>query len=224
MRTELLFYGIDSGYIKKEEAGKCKDTIYLDNCPIPMNLPESNESVKIDDKYSENNWELFRVKRRCMIYSPCPFSPCTGFLFRDNLDRLIKEMQVNKRNLNEMLDEAAFFGSIKCFKYLMINGVDPSDKTMERACHSGNEEIIQMLEERGFKFTKNCLDSAISGWENALVQYIIEKKQNGPMEETEVNGALLQASSFNNYSMVLYFIDKGASINAKDKICPVAYH
>ena len=143
MGKELLFWGIDAGYISKEEASKCKDFIRLGNSDFPIDLPETNQSIKIDDKYKENNWELFRINRRCRM-----FSPCTEFLWRDDIDRLMKEMQANKSNLNQMLDEAAFFGSIKCFRCLMINGANPSDKTMEKACHSGNEETLQMLLEK----------------------------------------------------------------------------
>ena len=218
MRNELLFWGIDAGYIDKKEACKCKGTINICNCRIPINLPETKGSVKIDDKFKENNWELFRINRRCMM-----FNPCTCFICHDDIKRLIKEMQVNKSNLNSMLDEAAYFGSIKCFRYLMINGANPSDKTMKRACHSGNEEILQMLVEKGIKLSMDCLDSAMAGWRNALVHYIIEKIQDGLMDQENVNGALIQAARYSNYSMVLLFIEKGANVNAQTDICQITF-
>ena len=100
----------------------------------------------------------------------------------------------------------------------MINGANPSDKTMMRACHSGNEEMIQILEDKGIGFTKDCLFSAISGWKNVLVQYIIEKMQDRYLNEETISGALLQASKYSNFSMVLFFIEKGADVNTKTSI------
>ena len=53
MKKELLFWGIDEGYINKEEASKCKDFIRLGNSDWPIDLPETNQSIRIDDKYKK---------------------------------------------------------------------------------------------------------------------------------------------------------------------------
>ena len=53
MEKELLFWGIDAGYINKEEASKCKEFIRLGNCLVPIDLRETNQSIRIDDKYKK---------------------------------------------------------------------------------------------------------------------------------------------------------------------------
>ena len=142
--NELFFYGIDIGYINKNEARKRNGTIYLHHTnKFPINLPEIEERMDIEQKYKENNWELFRLLRRCKQYSPC-----TRYIYRDDAEQLTRDVQNHTEDPARMLDEAAYFGSIQCFKYLMINGTVPTEKTIEMACHSGNEEILQLLKER----------------------------------------------------------------------------
>ena len=65
---------------------------------------------------------------------------------------------------------------------------------------------------------------AISGWRNALAQYVFEKIEDGSSYEERVNEALIQASSHSNFSIILLFIEKGADINAKNKIYQITFH
>ena len=211
MEDELFFYGIDAGFINKEEARMRKCEVYLDGKYVPKNLPETGEVVEIDDKYKENNWELFRMKRRCVS-----ITLNTGYLWRDDVERLKTEMGKNECDVKEMMKESAYFGSIKCFKQLIINGAEPSEETIVGACYSGNEEMIQTLREKGLKFSKECMDSAISAWNNSLARWINE---NEGIETT-----LHSAVKSSNCTMILYLIEKGADINAKTKIYQIAFH
>ena len=101
-------------------------------------------------------------------------------IYDDNLDDLkeilvvIDESQKNELiNINgylpfwidfikgkvTQLDAAALFGSIKCFKYLMMNQDNITDDTCVFAVAGGNSEIIHICEQKGLKFEK-CLRCA----------------------------------------------------------------
>ena len=51
---------------------------------------------------------------------------------------------------------SAFLGSIKCFKYLMMNGDEINEDTCRFAVAGGNNEIIHLCEQKGLQFD-NCL-------------------------------------------------------------------
>ena len=61
----------------------------------------------------------------------------------------------NRKEVNRM-ELAALFGSIKCFKYLMINGDEINEETCKFAVAGGNFEIIHLCEQKGLQF-RDCL-------------------------------------------------------------------
>ena len=61
----------------------------------------------------------------------------------------------------DRIGTAAFLGSIKCFKYLMINGDQINDGTCKYAISGGNNEIVHIFEQKGFQFS-NCLFVSIT--------------------------------------------------------------
>ena len=54
------------------------------------------------------------------------------------------------------IEVAALFGSIKCFKYLMMNGDEINEDTCKFAVAGGNIEIIHLCEQKGLQF-EDCL-------------------------------------------------------------------
>ncbi len=98
-------------------------------------------------------------------------------LFCDNIEEL-KNIFLTK-DINEMLGQiinieymcnnertayplevSALFGSIKCFKYLMMNGAEINENLCKYAIAGGNMEIIHLIEQKGMKF-ENCLERAV---------------------------------------------------------------
>ena len=55
------------------------------------------------------------------------------------------------------LEVSALFGSVKCFKYLMISGEEANENICKYAIAGGNIEIIHICEQNGLQFD-NCLD------------------------------------------------------------------
>ena len=58
------------------------------------------------------------------------------------------------------LQIAALFGSVKCFRFLLINGEEIKAKTCEYAIIGGNYEIVHLCEQNGLKFEK-CLNVSV---------------------------------------------------------------
>ena len=61
-----------------------------------------------------------------------------------------------KRSKADRIEVAALFGSIKCFKYLMMNGDEIDEDTCKFAVSGGNLKIIHLCEQKGLQF-EDCL-------------------------------------------------------------------
>ena len=58
------------------------------------------------------------------------------------------------------LEIAALFGSLKCFKFLLMNGEEIKGKICEYAIIGGSYEIVHLCEQKGMKFEK-CLNISV---------------------------------------------------------------
>ena len=71
-----------------------------------------------------------------------------------------------------LLDFSAFCGSVNSFKYLMLNGCEITDDTVDFSIKGGNESIIELIEQKGFEFN-NKLHTAIKAHNNQIVEWLI---------------------------------------------------
>ena len=55
---------------------------------------------------------------------------------------------------------SALFGSVKCFKYLMLSGEEINKDVCKLAIAGGNIEIVHLCEQKGLSFEK-CLNFSI---------------------------------------------------------------
>ena len=75
--------------------------------------------------------------------------------------------------------------AIKCFKYALINGADPSQKSQlndEKVWDSygfagaiGNIQIIKMIEDNGYPMSKDLVNGCIMFHHNNILQWIIKE-------------------------------------------------
>ena len=135
--------------------------------------------------------------------------------------------------------------AIECFKYLLVNGFDDPNKTMEElnpesfydsnvnetiyikryewdciatAIYFGNKEIIKILEERGIEKGKNPshIEAAILSYRNQVVKEIIEDlNENKAQIQNILNLSLMTSAKNNNITGIKFLMTKGADINAK---------
>ena len=70
------------------------------------------------------------------------------------------------------LSFAALCGSIKCFKYFLVNNLPFQEFIQESCVKGGNEEILEIIYTRDLSFDK-CLQTAVVYHRNEITQWII---------------------------------------------------
>ena len=137
--------------------------------------------------------------------------------------------------------------AMECFKYLLVNGYDDPNKTMDEqspesfydynshnvrpikryewdciatAIYFGNKEIIKILEEKGNEKGKNAthIEAAILSYRNIIVKEIIEDlNENKEQIQNILNLSITASAKNNNIKGFEIVISKGANININAK-------
>ena len=137
--------------------------------------------------------------------------------------------------------------AIECFKYLLVNGFNDPNKTMEEqnpdyfykppnyneieirkyewdcmatAIFFGNKEIIKILEEKGIGKGKNPthIEAAILSYRNVIIKEIIEDlNENNEQIQNILNLSITASAKNNNIKGVQFLMTKRADINTHDK-------
>ena len=106
---------------------------------------------------------------------------------------LFDDMKIN------LIEMAAFHGSIKCFKFFMLNGMDINEKITKYAIAGGNIEIIKILNSKGMIFNE-CLKICIAyHW-----HFIYDDIFKGSVLSEEI---LRMCTEFYNIPIFVYVID-----------------
>ncbi|EAY05872.1 hypothetical protein TVAG_284550 [Trichomonas vaginalis G3] len=98
----------------------------------------------------------------------------------DDLDKLIEysadpKFSVEQRIFqNSLLELAALYGSLNCFKFLQVKGAKFTEKTVMNSIKSDNYEIFHIAEQN-VKINKKMLDEAILQHNDPIINYIIDK-------------------------------------------------
>ena len=59
-----------------------------------------------------------------------------------------------------LIDISCLYGSLKCFKYLLLNKCEITKQTLHYSIAGGNQEIINILKENGHSF-EECLETSV---------------------------------------------------------------
>ena len=197
--TIVKFNGIKSNnYIesitKKKETKKCFHYDLFFYPEIKNVIPEEkeilieNELLKID----KNIFDSFEEKRKkgendsylCELIRNDSIELFIAYVNRTNyhLSNLIEEsiFETNSfliKNRPNLIEYAAFFGSIQIFQYLYFNKVELESSLWFYAIHGKNAEIIHILETNNVlppkKSYEKCLKESIKCHHNDLANYII---------------------------------------------------
>ena len=138
--------------------------------------------------------------------------------------------------------------AIECFKYLLVNGFDDPNKTMQEqnpytffdsfsgrwknikkyewdcmatAIFFGNKEIIKILEERVIEKGKNPthIEASILSYKNKITKEIIQiLDEKNILTQNILNFSLIASAKSNNIKGVEFLMTKGADIKTKDII------
>ena len=137
MCDQLLFYGIDIGIIPKERSLKITKCVELKSenglrTTCPLNLPDKGLKgffFPPSRLYTDFDRKVFRLFRRMTKpYNYLDAHPC---FFDDDIHELKYQMSLTGAGMYKyFLNDAAFFGAVRCFKHLLQSGATPSQQTM----------------------------------------------------------------------------------------------
>lgn len=118
------------------------------------------EFIRNDDC---DNFQVYLAKTNTKFDSSLPLSE-------------YEQSRFLNQNMN-LIDYAAFFGSIKIFKFLILNKCKLTNRTSQFAVAGGNYEIIHLLENQKNSF-HSCLEISIQFHRNEIFEYLIENHSN----------------------------------------------
>jgi len=114
---------------------------------------------------------------------------------------------------------SAFFGSIRCFKFLLINGADMKlldNQNLNISTYSmtgGCIDIIRMTEQH-FPISENFVEDILVYCHHSVLSWMIE---NQSLESLEFyNTMLLNSSKHGNIYGIIKSIEKGADVNTRN--------
>ena len=108
-----------------------------------------------------------------------------------------------------LIDFCCFFGSLKCFKYLLLNKCEITEKTLKYSIAGGNQEIINILKEKGHSFEK-CLETSVKYHRYELTNWLNENYKCKPV-------SLPTCILYYNIDAFLYFLEHGHSLDETDE-------
>ena len=161
----------------------------------------------------------------------------------ETFNTIIKPFKEVEKMKIPLIQYCIMKNAIECFKYLLVNGYDDPNKTMEEdnpnsanynwknehryqwncmatAIYFGNNEIIKILENRRAENRQNLtyIEAAILSYRNANVTKILDELQNSDEFKNYLNTGFLAAAKSNNLKEAEILLSKGARINIKDII------
>lgn len=180
----------------------------------------------------DNNWQLF-YKQSETNY---PLYSIQSIIKMDDIDSFQKKAAEINFDINQetkihsyenilfpevkptLLQLAAYYGSIKIFKFILLNGADLKIKNKEGfsfehfAIAGGDPEMIRIFEQKGMTF-QNTLKVATQFHQNSVFQWIFDNK-----EKDNLNIVFLNACAVNNLSAILFLLQEtDVDINYTDE-------
>jgi ankyrin repeat protein len=108
-----------------------------------------------------------------------------------------------------LLSVSGFYGALRCFKYVLLNGCWVSSSVSEFSIKEGHLEIIGISEAEKGDF-RSSLGGAVRYMRNDIADWLL---QNFEVEEFSLADSIESA----NFSSILYLLRKGANVNLVEK-------
>ena len=129
---------------------------------------------------------------------------CVSFIKSDDLNSLhnyFSQPEFDEKQLYTMIKYAAYFGSVKCFKYLLLSlkDLDPKDEILAScAVAGGNFEIIHILEQKHFSY-ESAINTSIVFHRHSITDWIIQNYPNA-------KPSYIACVCSHNYPSLLYLL------------------
>ena len=188
------------------------------------------------DVLRENDWQLFRRSRE-IGYTLT--DPIVEVLIRDDVDALVKLSVASGFDVNMLIDPSLFsrstilqdsstplffsaaLGSVKCFKFLMLNNPeleldtwnDSATTLASFAVAGGNNEIVRLVKQAGRSFDE-AVYVAAQYHRNSIFHWIYDFLNMDVDKISPRYGSLIhRAAKSNNVELALYLFEQGCDIN-----------
>ena len=155
---------------------------------LKKGLPEDFEEKRLN---AENDNYLYKLIQKDLVKEFIIYVNRTNLSLDTKIDKSKYETNLFllKSNKNshylltddvELIELAAFFGSIQIFQYLRLNNVELTPSLWIYAIHGRNYEIIHMLEQDNVelddKIYQICLKESIKCHHNEIAEYLLNIK------------------------------------------------
>ena len=222
----LLNYFIENYKIEIENLKIISDSLYYNHKPlIGILLNEDLESKDFNFyNYEEGTLPYFLLndditglqdyvsRNACVDFNEYPEKK---WIFTEVLDYL--------HELN-IFEYSILFGSVKCFKYIMLNdGVELTSRCNILSVSSGNIEIIRILEQKDGTFTFESFDGSIKFHRNNIFEWLTH---NYLAHLAELPDYYELSILFFNEEIFYFIINNGGSIyqlNIHSELFPIQY-
>ncbi|OHT08525.1 hypothetical protein TRFO_22955 [Tritrichomonas foetus] len=164
-------------------------SLNLNNIKFEIHLINSDASVDMNQNTINNSFPKATVSNNIEEH----IEPIVSILFHDNILELQKMASSPTFDFNGALKHidiyllifgiylrcryiacAAFFGSIKCFKYLLMNGSRLELSIESFAVSGGNLEIIHICQQHGYNHFSGTMFSCIKYHRYDIFEWIIQ--------------------------------------------------
>ena len=162
---------------------------------IPKNIKELR---KIE--YGDN--QILQLIQKDLLNEFIIYVNKTNFNLNNTIKSSLFETNYYLYGENSLIEYAAFFGSIKIFKYLITQDCIVDPKLMKYAIHGRNPEIIHFINDNteiDEKTYKECLKISIKCHYNELTNFILNKY----FENKDISSYVLKHSlKSHNFSLI----------------------
>lgn len=100
---------------------------------------------------------------------------CLNELYKEESEPSFNDYSYEKSIEVSLIDASACFGSILCFKYLLLNGYNLGSSSIGCAIHGGKAEIIHIVEQNGFHVSGKDIVLCLHNHQRDVFDWILEK-------------------------------------------------
>jgi len=123
----------------------------------------------------------------------------------------------------DLLSFAGFFGSIKCFKHLLMEGFEIKDNVLSMVVCSGCFDLFHLCQNKKF-LTLDHVCKASEFFHLPLIVFMIENGVDNIGKDEEENTPLYYAVANGHLSVVEYLVNQKADINARSEYYATPLH
>jgi len=122
----------------------------------------------------------------------------------------------NKPEHKDLLSFSGFFGSIKCFKHLLMKGFEINENVLSMVVCGGSFDLFHICQGQQF-LTPNLFCKAAQFFHQPLLGFLIENGGDKNAKDKDYCTPFHFAAQYGHLSVVEYLVNQKADINAKDK-------